>query len=41
MIKELELDALLHWILESDDIEEIHELVQDYMDDDIIIPVFD
>jgi hypothetical protein len=39
MIEELSLDALFHWILESDDVEEIHELVKDYMDGGI--PVFD
>ena len=39
MIKELELDDFLQWILESNDIEEIHELVQDYIDGGI--PVYD
>lgn len=39
MIKELELDDFLQWILESNDIEEIHELVLDYIDG--AIPVYD
>jgi len=41
MIEEISIDTLLHWILESDNIEEIHEWVETYLDEDTYFPVFD
>jgi hypothetical protein len=38
-IKEISLDTLFQWILESDDVDEIHELVNDYMEG--AIPIYD
>lgn len=39
-MEEATLDDLLQWIMESDDIDEIHEMVADFRDENIIFPVF-